>query len=67
MTFGRIIGWILFLAGLSVLLRDVLVLCDTGSRAPLALGQLWYDVDRPSLNLVQAAVQRDLHPFLWNR
>ncbi|HEY1260860.1 MAG TPA: resistance to Congo red protein [Stellaceae bacterium] len=66
MTLGRIIGWVFFLAGLSVLLRDALVWLDTGHWAPLALGQLWYDFDRSSLNLVQAVVQRYLHPYVWN-
>ena len=67
MTLGRIIGWIVLLAGLSVLVRDLLVLFDTGHWAPLALGQAWYDLDRSSLNLVQAVVQRYLHRFLWDR
>jgi hypothetical protein len=63
---GRLIGWIIFLAGLSVLVRDVLVLIDTGRWAPIALGQLWFDLNRSSLNLVQAVVQRYIHPFLWD-
>ena len=63
---GRLIGWIIFLAGLSVLVRDGLVWIDTGHWAPIALGQLWFDLDRSSLNLVQAVVQRYIHPFLWD-
>src|SRR5215471_13264755 len=63
---GRLIGWIIFLAGVSVLVRDVLVWIDTKHWAPLALGQLWYDLNRSSLNLVQAVVQRYIHPFLWD-
>jgi hypothetical protein len=63
---GRLIGWIIFLAGLSVLVRDVLVWIDTKRWAPLALGQLWFDLNRSSLNLVQAVVQRYIHPFLWD-
>jgi hypothetical protein len=63
---GRLIGWIFFLAGLSVLVRDVLVWIDTKRWAPIALGQLWYDLNRSSLNLVQAVVQRYIHPFLWD-
>src|SRR5689334_194075 len=63
---GRLIGWIIFLAGLSVLVRDVLVWIDTKHWAPIALGQLWFDLDRSSLNLVQAVVQRYIHPFLWD-
>lgn len=63
---GRLIGWIFFLAGLSVLVRDVLVWIDTKHWAPIALGQLWYDLNRSSLNLVQAVVQRYIHPFFWD-
>ena len=63
---GRLIGWIILLAGLSVLVRDVLVWVDTKHWAPIALGQLWFDLDRSSLNLVQAVVQRYIHPFLWD-
>ena len=63
---GRLIGWIVFLAGLAVLARDVFVWIDTKHWAPIALGQLWFDLDRSSLNLVQAVVQRYIHPFLWD-
>src|SRR5271155_3648845 len=63
---GRLIGWIFFLAGLGVLARDVFVWIETKLWAPIALGQLWYDLDPSSLNLVQAVVQRYIHPFLWD-
>ena len=63
---GRLIGWIIFLAGASVLVRDVFVWIDTKHWAPIALGQLWFDLTRSSLNLVQAVVQRYIHPFLWD-
>jgi len=63
---GRLIGWIFFLAGLAVLARDAFVWIETKQWAPIALGQLWYDLNRSSLNLVQAVVQRYLHPFLWD-
>jgi hypothetical protein len=49
-----------------VLVRDVLVWFDTKQWAPIALGQLWFDLNRSSLNLVQAVVQRYIHPFLWD-
>jgi hypothetical protein len=58
---GRLIGWIIFLAGAAVLVRDGLVWIDTKHWAPIALGQLWYE-----LNLVQAVTQRYIHPFLWD-
>src|ERR1700740_3074174 len=63
---GRLIGWIILLSGFSVLVRDVLVWIDTMHWAPIALGQLWFDLNRSSLNLVQAVVQRYIHPFLWD-
>ena len=66
MTVGRVIGWIALLLGAAVLVRDILVWIDTKHWAPIALGQLWYDLNRASLNLVQAVVQRYIHPFLWD-
>jgi hypothetical protein len=63
---GRLIGWIMFLAGAAVLVRDLLVWIDTKRWAPLVLGQLWYELSRSSLNLVQAVTQRYIHPFLWD-
>ena len=67
MIVWRVIGWIVLLAGLSVLVRDVIAGFDTGVWRPIAVGQLWYDVDRSSLNLVQAVTQRYVSPFLWNQ
>ena len=32
----------------------------------VALGQLWYRLDVSSLNLMQAVVQRYIHPLLWD-
>jgi hypothetical protein len=63
---GRLSGWIIFLAGVSVLVRDVLIWIDTKQWAPISVGQLWFDLSRSSLNLVQAVVQRYIHPFLWD-
>jgi hypothetical protein len=31
-----------------------------------AAGQVWYDLDKASLNLVQAVVQRYIHPTVWD-
>jgi hypothetical protein len=67
MIVGRVIGWIIVLAGLGVLARDVSAWVDTKAWAPTALGQLWYELDRSSLNLVQAVTQRYISPFLWDR
>src|ERR1700745_3479314 len=66
MIVGRLIGWVFFLAGAAVLVRDLLVWFDTKTWAPIALGQLWYQLNRSSLNLVQAVIQRYVFPFLWD-
>jgi hypothetical protein len=39
MILGRLVGWIVFLAGAAVLVRDFLVWVDTKAWAPIALGQ----------------------------
>lgn len=31
-----------------------------------AAGQIWYDLDKASLNLIQAVVQRYVHPAVWD-
>ena len=66
MIVGRVIGWIALLAGGAVFVRDLLVWVDTKHWAPIALGQLWYQANRSSLNLLQAVTQRYIHPFLWD-
>jgi hypothetical protein len=74
MAVGRVIGWIFFLAigwiffltGLAVLVRDYKVLVDTGHWWPIALGQLWWEFNPSSLNLVRAVTLRYIHPFLWD-
>jgi len=66
MIVGRVVGWAVFLAGLVVLGRDILGWLDTGTFAPIVLGQLWFDLSPGSLNLAQAVVQRYIHPTLWD-
>ena len=63
---GRLVGWVLLLAGLIVLVRDLIGLLDTGSFSPIVLGELWFTLHAPSLNLAQAAIQRYVHPALWD-
>ena len=60
-----VIGWIFFLAGLWVLVRDYKVLVDTGYWSPITLYDLWWNFHLSSLNLVWAVTQRYI-PFLWN-
>jgi|SRR5690606_14625935 hypothetical protein len=66
MIVGRAIGWILCIAALAFLFRDVAVLAVTGSFTPLITGQLWHDFSPYTLNLAQAVVQRYISPWLWD-
>jgi hypothetical protein len=62
----RLIGWLLILAGLAVLLwYDVWGWYRTGTWRMVRAGQLWFDLDRSSLNLVQAGIERHVARFLW--
>jgi len=63
----RIIAGLLLLAGTAVLARDVAAYFDSHLWAPIVLGQLWYELDRSSLNLAQAVIQRYASPGLWDR
>jgi hypothetical protein len=67
MIVWRAIGWILCIAGAAVLVRDAVAWFETKLWMPIAVGQLWYALDRSSLNLVQAVIQRYVSPFLWDR
>ena len=62
---GRAIAWILLALAAIVGAHDALNFWQTGTYDPLQLGTLWYQVDRGSLNLVQAVVERYVHPVLW--
>jgi len=66
MIVGRILGWIFLVSGLSVLVRDFTISFAAGHWAPIALGQLWYNLDRTSLYITQSVVQRYVSRVLWD-
>jgi hypothetical protein len=66
MIVGRLFGWLLFLAGLGVLVWDVVRSVSEQSLHLTALGELWFNLSSSSLNLAQAVVQRYIHPKLWD-
>jgi hypothetical protein len=37
----------------------------SGAHAFIPLGQLWFELDPPSLNMAQAGIQRHVAPWLW--
>ena len=63
---GRLLGWALVLLGLIAVGYDALAYFQTGTLSLIELGRAWYAIDPGSINLVQAVVERYIHPFLWN-
>jgi len=66
MIIGRAIGWAFVVLGLLVLGRDVWVSVQAAAARLIAIGELWYVIDRSSLNVVQAVIQRYVWPPLWD-
>ena len=63
---GRAVGWALVCLALAALGYEVLLAAANGTWRMIAAGELWYALDRNSLNLAQAITQRYLHPALWD-
>jgi hypothetical protein len=66
MRFLRLIGWLLILVALGLLAHEVYLWATTGEWKLLAAGQLWFDLHKDSLLLVQPAIERYLWPPLWD-
>jgi hypothetical protein len=66
MVVGRILGWLLIVAAVLVAANEAYAWLDQGSYHVTAAGELWYELDRGSLNLMQAIVQRYVAPVLWD-
>lgn len=62
----RILGWLLLALALMAAGAEAVASLQAGAWQPMALGQFWYDLDRGSLNLMQALVQRYLAPAIWD-
>ena len=59
-------GWVLAAAALVAFANDLISFAQTGTYRVIPAGQLWFDINVASLNLMQAVVQRFLHPWLWD-
>ena len=62
----RWIGWVFLVLGLAMLGLGAWLWLG-GYDIMLAAGQLWFDIDSPSLNTTQAVIQRYLHSEIWDR
>lgn len=66
MLIGRLIGWLLTLAGLASAAASAVEWYQTGDFRLTAAGEMWFRLAPDSLNLVQAVIQRYLIPELWD-
>lgn len=62
----RFTGHVLFVIGVIFLARDLLVGSELGEMMFVAFGELWFSIHPPSLNALQAFVQRYVLPELWD-
>ena len=66
MIVGRFFGRVFLVCGLSVLGRDFWASTKSGTWSSIALGQLWYDLNRTSLIMTQAGIQRYVSGRAWD-
>ena len=66
MIVGRVIGWVLVVAGIAILARDLFGWINEGTFVLVAAGELWFNLHDGSLNLIQAVTQRYIFPQLWD-
>ncbi len=62
----RILGWLLFLLAVMAAGAEAFRGLEQAAWTPIAFGELWYDIDPGSLNLLQAGIQRNVHPDVWD-
>lgn len=60
-----LLGVVLLIAALWPAAREAMALA-AGAHAFIPLGQLWFEIDPPSLNMTQAGIQRHVAPWLWD-
>jgi len=63
---SRTVGWLLILAAVAAFGRDVFGWLDTGQWDSKLVGELWYELHRDSLQLLQPAIERYVLPALWS-
>ena len=63
---GRVVFWLFVVLAVGFAGLDGYRSIQSGKLAFIPLGQSWYAIDPGSLNLLQAVVERYLHPYLWD-
>jgi len=63
---GRILGWLLVFGAMCSFAYEVVLWYETERYTVIALGQMIYDIWPGFLPYLQAGVQRNLHPAIWD-
>ena len=67
MVFLRIFGtWFLLVAVIALVYDGTRTLASSDGLVVTALGEHWFRLHPSSLGLAQAAIERHVHPFLWD-
>jgi len=66
MIVGRVIGWILIIAALAAFAYGASGLARGEGFTMHAAGELWYRLHPDTLNMLQAGIQRNVWPYLWD-
>jgi hypothetical protein len=66
MILVRLIGYVLLLAGIAALGAEIYRSLEAGHWVLLPFGEIWATIDIESLNIVQAGLERHVHPLLWD-
>ncbi len=61
----RILGWVFVLAALGAVGYEVWEAVNAGTWRMITLGEMWGKNHLPSLNFIQAIIQRYVAPWLW--
>ncbi len=56
----------MLIVALVLAIRDGLSSYDQKGLVIRPLGQIWFEIDPPSLNVTQAVVERYISPFVWD-
>jgi hypothetical protein len=62
----RLLGLVLLAGAFVAAAWQFQLWAQAGRFIPLALGQMWFNIDPSSLNLVQAVIERHVWPPLWD-
>jgi len=62
----RLLGSLAVLAACAAGLRDLWLSIAADRMILTPLGELWFSLSAGTLNLLQAGIQRGLHPALWD-